>query len=159
MIRRLHGLAGVTGFIVILTFWLSTALTELFGSGEAIAAVKTAILWGMILLVPCLAVAGASGMSMGRKRPGRLAARKRKRMPFIAGNGLVVLVPAAFYLQAKAAAGQFDGWFFAVQALELLAGAANLMMMGLNIRDGVLLSGRLNRWRSRHLLDRSSLTK
>lgn len=159
MMKRIHGLAGVTGFAVILVFWLSTALSELFGSGEAIAAVKTAILWGMIILIPSLAMAGASGMVMGQRRPGRLAARKKKRMPFIAGNGILILVPAAFYLQSKAVAGQFDTGFFAVQALELLAGAANLTLMGLNIRDGLSLSGRLARQRSRRMIDRSSLTE
>lgn len=159
MMKSIHGLAGVTGFTVILVFWVSTVLSELFGSGETIAIVKTAILWGMIILIPSLAIAGASGMMMGRQRLGRLAARKKKRMPFIAGNGILILVPAAFYLQSKAVLDQFDSWFFVVQALELLAGAANLIMMGLNIRDGLSLSGRLARRRSRQMIDRSSLTE
>jgi len=42
-----------------------------------------------------------------------------------------------------AAAGEFNTAFYAVQALELVAGAANLTLMGMNIRDGLTLSGRL----------------
>jgi hypothetical protein len=42
----------------------------------------------------------------------------------------------------SAAAGTFNTTFYIVQALELLAGATNLVLMGLNIRDGFKLSGR-----------------
>lgn len=37
----------------------------------------------------------------------------------------------------------FDSRFYLVQGLELLTGALNLTLMGLNIRDGLRLSGRL----------------
>ncbi|CRI66833.1 conserved exported hypothetical protein [Thiocapsa sp. KS1] len=62
--------------------------------------------------------------------------RKRRRMAFIAANGLLVLVPSALFLSFKAQAGEFDGAFFGVQALELIAGAVNLVLLGLNLRDG-----------------------
>ncbi|WP_245911056.1 hypothetical protein [Neisseria iguanae] len=58
-------------------------------------------------------------------------------MPKIALNGLLVLLPCAFYLNRLAQAGEFNGMFYTVQIIELIAGAANLIMMGLNIRDGV----------------------
>ena len=51
-------------------------------------------------------------------------------------NGLLVLVPAAIYLSAKANEGSFDTSFYVVQVVELVAGATNLTLMGLNIRDG-----------------------
>lgn len=57
---------------------------------------------------------------------------------------MIVLVPAAVFLAMRATAGSFDAWFVAVQAVELLAGALNIALMGLNIRDGFRLSGR---WR------------
>ena len=66
-------------------------------------------------------------------------------MPFIAANGIFILVPAAFYLESKAASGVFDMTFYLVQGLELVAGAANLVMLGLNIRDGLIMTGRLGR--------------
>ena len=73
---------------------------------------------------------------MGGRRKDAPARAKKKRMPFIAGNGLLVLLPAAFFLEARASSGTFDTAFYVVQGVELLAGAANLTMMGLNIRDG-----------------------
>ncbi len=46
-------------------------------------------------------------------------------------------------LNRWALAGSFDTTFYAVQALELLAGATNLTLMGLNVRDGLRMTGRL----------------
>jgi hypothetical protein len=43
----------------------------------------------------------------------------------------------------RAAAGAFDTSFYLLQAIELLAGAVNLSLMALNIRDGLRMSGRL----------------
>ena len=97
----------------------------------------------MFILIPTMAIVGASGMSMGRKRKDALAVVKKKRMPIIAANGLLVLMPAAFYLESKASIGVFDGAFYTVQILELIAGALNLTFMGLNIRDGLRMSKRI----------------
>lgn len=143
MKTRIHALAGGIGFLTILTFWTSTVFSELFASYETIAAVKQLILYGMIILIPAMAIAGGSGMSMGYVRTDAPALAKKKRMPLIAANGLIILLPSAFYLASKAAVGSFDAWFYGVQALELAAGAANLTMMGLNIRDGLRMTGRI----------------
>ncbi len=141
MFRQLHAPAGVVGFLMILSFWSSTVISELSGSTEAIVMIKSAILWGMIALMPSLALAGASGMAIGRRRRRDAPAlAKKKRMPFIAANGVLVLIPSAIFLASKASAGVFDGWFYAVQAIELVAGAVNLGLMGLNIRDGFEMS-------------------
>lgn len=143
MKTRIHAIAGVVGFLTILTFWTSTAFSELFASHETIATVKAMILKGMFALIPAMVIAGASGMALGGKRTDARARAKKKRMPFIAANGLLILVPAAFFLEARASAGTFDGWFYAVQVLELIAGATNLTLMGLNIRDGLTMTGRI----------------
>ncbi len=102
MPKIIHPIAGFTATLTIVTFWLSTAISELLLSDAAIAAVKTAIPWGLLLLVPALAAVGGSGfvLSQGR-RQGRGGA-KRKRMP-------------------------------------LIAGAMNIALLGLSIRDGVKL--------------------
>ncbi len=145
MKTRIHAIAGGIGFLAVLTFWTSTVVSELFASHETIAVVKQMILYGMFILIPAMAIAGGSGMVMGRKRNDAPAAAKKKRMPFIAANGLLILVPSAFYLASKAAAGSFDTWFYGIQALELIAGATNLTMMGLNIRDGMTMTGRIGK--------------
>lgn len=145
MKTRIHAIAGMVGFLTISSFWMSTVLVELFGTHEAIAAVKSWILNGMFVLIPAMAIVGATGMSLGRKRRDGLAMVKKTRMPVIALNGLVILVPSAFFLASKANAGAFDRWFYAIQAVELVAGAANLTMMGLNIRDGLRMARRTGR--------------
>lgn len=82
-------------------------------------------------------------MYMGKTRRGRLVDSKKKRMPFIAANGMLVLVPCAVVLNRWAAAGSFDTAFYVVQAIELIAGPINLALMGMNVRDGLRMAGRL----------------
>jgi hypothetical protein len=142
MIKQLHPIAGIVAFLTILCFWLSTAVVELGGNQANIAAVKLGILWGFLLLIPSIALAGASGFKLGGQSQRPDVVSKRRRMPLIAFNGIVILVPCAIFLQQRASAGLFDQTFTVVQALELAAGAVNLALLGLNIRDGFRLSRR-----------------
>ncbi|WP_022723083.1 hypothetical protein [Rhodopseudomonas sp. B29] len=142
MIRALHPVAGIVAFLTILSFWISTVIVELGGDPASIAAVKLAILWGLALLVPSIAFAGASGFRIGGKSPHPILVAKRLRMRFIAINGIVVLVPCAIFLQQRAGAGVFDQTFSVVQAIELIAGAINLALIGRSIRDGFRLTRR-----------------
>lgn len=144
MAKTLHLIAGLLGALTIAIFFLSTIIVELFGSHEMVTTVKSHIVMpGLLILVPALAATGGSGFALSQSWKGRLIEAKKKRMPFIAGNGLLVLLPSALFLDRWASAGAFDGTFFVVQAVELLAGATNLTLMGMNIRDGLRLSGRL----------------
>jgi hypothetical protein len=142
MKKLIHPIAAVVAILTISTFWLSTAFSELFGSIDMIVAVKRAIPWGFLLLVPALAATGGTGLALSNGRNSGLVGTKKKRMPFIAANGLLVLIPAAFFLASKATAGEFDTAFYIVQATELIAGAANLTLLGLNMRDGFQLTRR-----------------
>ncbi|MGH1352843.1 MAG: CDGSH iron-sulfur domain-containing protein [Methyloligellaceae bacterium] len=143
MKTKIHAAAGVIAFLTILSFWTSTVYTELFTSHETIAWVKGLILKGMFILIPAMIIVGGSGMSLGAKRQDDPALRKKKRMPIIALTGLLVLLPAAFYLEMKASTGQFDMWFYSIQLVELIAGGSNLTLMFLNIRDGLTMTGRI----------------
>ncbi len=143
MLKAVHPIAGTIGFLTILTFWTSTVAFELYGSVETIAAVKQAIPWGFLLLVPALAITGPAGFQLAGASAGRRAVSKKRRMLFIAANGILILIAAALYLASLASRGEFGGPFFAVQAVELAVGAVNLILMGLNIRDGLRQTGRL----------------
>ncbi|WP_321505593.1 hypothetical protein [Breoghania sp.] len=143
MKKLIHPIAGAIALLTIAAFWLSTALSELIGSKEVVIAVKTAIPWGFFLLIPALAATGGTGFSLAKGRKAGLIAAKLKRMPLIAANGLLVLIPAALFLASKAEAGEFDAAFYGVQALELIAGATNLVLLSLNMRDGYRLTRRL----------------
>ena len=143
IIRHVHAIAGAIGFLTILIFWTSTAWSELFETPELIATVKRNILWGMLILVPTMAAVGGSGFRLTGTGNDPLISAKKRRMMIIGPNGLFVLLPAAIYLNALATQGRFGASFYAVQALELLAGAVNLTLMGLNMRDGFRATGRL----------------
>jgi hypothetical protein len=146
VIKIIHPLAGTLAMLTIATFWLSTAITELFASDAVVIAVKTAIPWGFLLLIPALMAAGGSGFALASGRRAGLVGAKIKRMPLIAANGIMILIPAALFLASKATAGAFDAVFYGVQALELAAGAANIALLGLNLRDGLRMRG----WRRQH---------
>jgi hypothetical protein len=145
MAKLVHPVAGVIAILMIAIFWLSTAFSELFASETTVTAIKIAIPWGFLLLIPALATAGGSGFALAKGRRTGLVGAKLKRMPFIAANGILILIPAALFLASKARAAEFDVLFYAVQALELVAGATNITLLGLNMRDGLRMHGRFHR--------------
>jgi hypothetical protein len=144
-IKLVHPVAGGLALLTIVTFWLSTALSELFASEATVIAVKTAIPWGFLVLIPALAAAGGSGFALAKGRRTGLVGVKFRRMPWIAANGILILIPAALFLASKARAGEFDTVFNAVQSLELIAGATNITLLSLNMRDGLKMKGRFRR--------------
>jgi hypothetical protein len=87
MIPRLHKVAGLLTTLIIATFWLSTAATELLLDKDAVTAVKVLIPWGILILVPAMVTAGATGMKLAKGRKGGILGTKRKRMPVIAVIG------------------------------------------------------------------------
>lgn len=143
MKSRAHAVFGSIALLCIFSFWISTLISELFLSQAAIVSVKGTILQAMWILIPAMVATGGSGFVLAKNRSGRLVESKKKRMPFIALNGVLVLLPAAFYLHSKAQAGAFDTSFYAVQAVELIAGATNLWLLSKNMYDGLKLAGRL----------------
>ncbi|PLC49382.1 hypothetical protein CR159_13880 [Pollutimonas subterranea] len=148
MKSKLHGIFGAVALLCIATFWLSTVVSELFLTQAGVVAVKNAVLTGMWLLIPAMAATGGSGFSLAKGRRGRLVDVKMRRMKGVAANGLLVLLPSAFVLASWANAGRFDGAFYALQGVELLAGAVNITLLLLNMRDGLRLTGRLSPKRS-----------
>lgn len=146
MKRKIHLFAAIVSTLCIATFFISTIIVELFGSKEAISLVKTWIVApGLYILVLAMILVGSTGFSASKNRQGQLITNKKKRMPFIAINGLFILIPCAITLNHWAAAGMFDMKFYIVQGVELIAGATNLTLMGLNIRDGFQMTGKIQR--------------
>ena len=112
MPKIVHPLAGAFALLTIATFWLSTVVAELFASQEVIASVKTVIPWGFLLLVPALAVTGGSGFALAAVRRAALIEAKTRRMPIIAANGALILIPSALFLASWVRAGEFDAAFY-----------------------------------------------
>lgn len=133
--KKIHPIAAcmATGFIAC--FWLSSVISEIFGSHEQVLMVKQSILYAFAIFIPAMMLTGISGMKLAGKSSNPLIIAKRKRMPLIAANGVLILIPCAVFLYLRAKAGQFDAVFYGVQVLELAAGLGNLTLMGLNFRD------------------------
>ncbi|ODT14540.1 MAG: hypothetical protein ABS35_34385 [Kaistia sp. SCN 65-12] len=148
-IRTLHAVAGSVALLAILLFQTTTIASEIIGDHALIASVKFAIATGLLVLVPALAATGGSGFKLSGPRPKGLAATKLGRMKIVAANGLLVLVPAALFLNWKAQHGAFDPTFWIVQVAEIAAGIVNLALLGLNMRDGLRMTGRLGRGKPR----------
>lgn len=142
MPKLVHAVAGAIALATISLFWLSTVAVELSGWQAGIMGVKTTIPYGFIVLIPALIATGGSGGFLARGRGGRLVDTKRIRMKIVAANGLLLLVPAALFLSVKASQNDFDSVFALVQIVELAAGAANILLLSRNMRDGLRLSGR-----------------
>ncbi|EQD24840.1 MAG: hypothetical protein D084_Lepto4C00329G0002 [Leptospirillum sp. Group IV 'UBA BS'] len=141
----IHATAGTLAMITIAIFWVSTLISEVFLDHAAVAGVKQGIVHALFLLVPVMALTGGSGFSLGKRRKGTLVERKKTRMAIVAVNAFLVMIPAALFLNGKAASGEFDPTFYAVQVVELVAGVVQFTLMGLNFRDGLKLSGRFDK--------------
>ena len=145
MIKLIHFAAALTATLCIALFFSSTIIVELLGSYDSITTIKSLIVSpGLFILVPAIAITGASGFALAKSRSGRLIKSKMLRMPFIGLNGILVLLPSAIFLDIWAASGNFDTRFYLVQGIELIAGIINLVLMGMNMRDGLKLSGKIN---------------
>ena len=140
----IHASAGALAMLMVVTFWMSTLLSEVFMGQDAIATVKhTIAFYGLIPLVMLMAGTGGSGFALAKGRKGRLVDGKKKRMPKIGAIGLLVMIPCALFLNSKAAVGEFDTTFYVAQILELAVGALQLTLLGMSFRDGLKLAGRL----------------
>ncbi len=143
MKKAVHLIASVVAMGCIAAFMFATIVVELLGTAQSVALVKSLVVSpGLFVLVPALVITGMSGFAMASTRQGRLLTTKKKRMPFVAANGVLVLIPAALFLDQWAASGAFDTRFYIVQLLEWVVGGINLVLMGRNMRDGFRLSGR-----------------
>lgn len=139
MIFKLNKFFATIAFLSIATFFTSTLIVELFYNHETIALVKSLIVCpGLFILVPSIAITAISGNKIAKINPiSKVVKAQKRRMPIIALNGTLILLPAAIYLNILASNGEFDTKFYIIQAFELFAGATNLTLMFLNIRDSI----------------------
>ena len=136
--KRLHLAAALLATVIVTVFCAATLTVELLGTRPQIALVKQLIVFpGLAILIPALVVTGLSGNRLARGHRHPLVGRKMTRMRLIAGNGILILVPCALYLSHLASANRFDARFATIQGLEICAGITNIVLMALNIRDGL----------------------
>ncbi|WP_137939640.1 hypothetical protein [Chitinivorax sp. B] len=139
-----HAIAGMVAMLTVTAFLLATLISELFLDHAAVIAVKHAIVvYGLAILATAMVFTGGSGFSLAAIRKGKLLEKKQQRMSIIGFNGMLIMVPAALFLNHKATVGQFDRVFYAVQGTELIVGLVQLTLMALNLWSGLKLTGRL----------------
>lgn len=141
-LRRVHLVASTIALGVVASFLTATISAETLGSEGDVASVKHWIARSVLVLVPVMAAAGLSGRRLAGASRAPVVLRKLRRMQIVGATGVLVLVPCALTLDQLAGDGRFDAAFAAVQVVELLAGATNLMLLGLNFRDGMAMRAR-----------------
>ncbi len=137
---RIHLTAAVGALALITTFLVSSAVTELAGNAAAVHNLRQWIVFGLPLLVGCLAAAALTGRRLARKSRAAVIRRKQRRMQVVAALGIVVLVPCALILDALTAGASAGAVVTGLVLTEMLAGAINLTLLLLNVRDGRSLS-------------------
>ncbi len=136
----LHRVAGLLALGITALFWLGTVTTLFIGGEAVVAGMKLTVLYGIVFQLTALLVAGLSGrlLAINRLREAAVA-RKLKRMLAAGAISFVVLLPSAVYLALKLQGGAPDFPWKLAQAAELVAGAAVIILLVLNARDGFTL--------------------
>ena len=143
MKRGVHTFASMGALGLIATFFSATVAVELFGSYDAVAVVKRSIWYGIFVLIPLMAVAGITGNLLAKGKDNPLINEKKRRMPLIALNGIVVLIPAAYWLDTLASRGEFTSLFYLIQGVELFFGGLNIFLMSRSVIGGKKLAKNL----------------
>ena len=138
----LHAASGAVALVTISAFWLSALAAEFILVPPGVVAVRTAILYALPVLVVALAITGSSGARLAGRSKAPIIRTKQRRMAVAAANGLLVLVPSAVFLGWRAQTGDLGAAFAVVQIVELIAGAVNVVLLGLNMRAGMAMRGR-----------------
>lgn len=137
---RIHLTAAIGALTLIATFLVSSAVTELIGNRGDVHDVRQWIVFGLPLLVGCLAAVALTGRRLARKSKAAVIRRKQRRMQAVAAAGIAILVPCALILAELTATTSAGSVVTALEITELLAGALNLTLLVLNFRDGRGLS-------------------
>jgi hypothetical protein len=137
VIVRAHLLAAVGALVLIVVFGVSAAVSEAGGDASEVRVVRLAIVWALPALVGCLVTAGLTGRKLAGRSRAAVVRRKQRRVQIVAAAGVLVLVPSAIILAVASPSG---GGTVALEVVELVAGAVNLTLLGLNFRDGRALT-------------------
>ena len=139
-IMRIHFFAGIAVLIILSTFWVALIISDFFLGHEAVAQVRLGIVYALIVLIPSMIAVKATGGKLGKNRmDDTRIQQKKKRATWMAINGVLIMVPAAFFLNYKASSGEFDTVFYIVQGIELLVGSFQYYFVLKNFNVGMSL--------------------
>jgi hypothetical protein len=141
---RIHIVVTLLAVLIIGGFFISSLTAEINGNDAFIRNVKEVILFSLPVLLIVMATLGITGNRLSGASKNPIILAKRKRMKFVFVNGMALIALACF-LYYRSHYQTLDGLFFSVQLLEFGLGLTNLFLIGLNVRSGLQLSGRLKR--------------
>ncbi len=140
----LHVAATIVAMLTIITFFLSSLIAEIQGEEALIRMVKTGILYTLPLLLLAMPALAMTGNQLAGKSKHPKVRQKQARMKLIMVNG-IVLISLAVYLYYHANYRSIDSTFLYCQIAEFCFGLCNLTLMGMNLKTGLQLSGRLKK--------------
>ncbi|WP_138431624.1 hypothetical protein [Fodinibius saliphilus] len=143
IIVTIHAASSTIALFLIASFFISTVIVELLGTLQYIQLVKQYIVYGLVILVPAMAISGLSGNKLGGSSKAKPIQQKKQRMIRIMLLGLTVLLPSAVVLHYLAQSTDFGGLFYSIQLVEFVAGGTNIYLMAQNMKSGLILSGRM----------------
>ena len=147
-----HIIATFIAVLTIACFFSFSLIAEIKGNHEFIKQVKTGVLYCLPILLFAMPMLGITGKKLAGNSNSPIVATKIKRMKFVAFNG-IILISLAVYLYYRANYNNIDSTFLGVQIIELLFGAINLILLGLNIKGGMQLSGKIKRNTAHHRVE------
>lgn len=139
--NRPHQIAAILVVLILTTFWCAIVISDFFLGHEALAAVRLGIVYALIVLVPSMIAVKITGgiLAKGRIETDERLQKKKKRATIMAINGVLIMVPAAFFLNYKASLGEIDNIFRVVQGIELFVGSFQYYFVIANLRSGLKL--------------------
>ncbi|WP_420601593.1 hypothetical protein [Flagellimonas sp.] len=138
----IHITATIIAVITISTFFIVSLRAELIADKTLIKAVKTGILYALPILVIAMPSLAISGNKLAGKSKHPIVLKKLKRMKLVMANG-IILISLVIFLYYRANHISIDSTFLYAQIAEFVFGLSNLTLIGLNIKSGLQLSGKL----------------
>lgn len=139
--NRPHLIAAVLVLAILTSFWGAIVISDFFLDQDALAVVRQGIVYALIVLIPAMIAVKVTGSKLGKPRieTDVRIQNKKKKATLMAVNGVLIMVPAAFFLNYKASIGEFDMVFRVVQVIELLVGSFQYYFVVTNFKVGRVL--------------------
>ena len=136
----LHASAGMFSMLFLFVSFVVTIVAAFFYLPQDIIASQQAILQAIWVYFFFLLTAASIGLWLSKGRKERIVVVKKRRMLIILILSVFGLLPSVYLL-----ASQSIGWeggiiFFSIQAFELTVSAMLMMLLGLNVLDGLKLT-------------------
>lgn len=140
---KIHFIATAIAAITIFTFFTSSLIAEIKGDESFIKSVKSFIIYALPILIVSMPTLAITGNKLAGHSKNRLVLIKKNRMKLVMVNGMI-LISLAIFLFYRSHFQEIDGVFLTFQIAEFFFGMVNLTLIGLNARNGMQLTWKIN---------------